>query len=701
MSLAQESFGKTEFFARKLLSLREIIFKTVQSAIGALDLGTKTSLRYRLLGFAFLLAISVFFIPATFFKQPNFGLDPSWRLLLNKAFSESWGFGSQLVWTYGPLGIFESRIPYGVNRFCYLAYDLLVLFLFLCLTVDVIKTHLDSKLLLGCIIALACVKDLVSSLPSTALYCLVIFLIVRNLSRPGVLTSIALVLASGVMLLFKINFGLVGIFLSCAILICRQVEGNKQAYLWLAIAVSQIVVAILVAAHFGTNLFQYVSGSLDLVRQYNDGMSAGPGKGAIPHFAICLIFAAYLLMSAAFVRRHVFRDFVYLLVSGVAIFVLFKTAIVRSDYLPHNRCFLLGFPLLALIFFIHGPETIRKLWRVLFLGSAFYAGLLLVVEHGNCLIYMQRDCFESFLPIDYFRRFANYDLNRDWHSYTNFVRKSSPERCIPDDVKRLIGDEAVDVFPYEASLPLGSGLNYQSRPVPQSYAVLGPRLEGRNEAFFQSARAPRFVLYVMGQKSGSIDDRYALWDEPALKRTIQTEYGCQLVFTNLLGSDLDPPICASPIMLLQKKPAPTAWQPVSLLAKTEMASSDFLVPEYPNELYAKLMIRKTLLGKIFSLFYRGGRAYARFELEDGSAKKFRIIPANLQNGVLVNYFADGRDIDGLRNYFCNHSRGNAKCRKLRIEFEHPWEYKSRFDVSYFNLSAPQETRSRAVEPQHE
>lgn len=697
MLFGRESFENLGFCARNLASSKEILSKTLQSAIDGLDFGTKTSLRYRLLGIAFLLLISVFFIPAQFYNQPKFGLDPSWWLILNRAFSESWQFGTQVVWTYGPLGILEWRLPYGLNRLYYVAYDLLVLFLFLRLTLDVTKLHLDSKLMLGCIIVLGCIKDLVSILPSSVLYFLVIFLIIRNLSQPGILTSIALVLASTVMLFFKINFGLAGIFLSCAIFICRKVEGSKQAYLWLAISVSQFLLAILVAAHFGTNLFQYISASLALVRQYNDGMSAGPGKGGIPHFATCLFFMAYLIMSAAFVRRYIFRNFVYLLVSGVAIFLLFKTAIVRSDW-HHNRCFLLGFPLLALIFFTHGPEAMRKMWRVLFLCSAMYAGMLLLAKHGDCLIYMQRGYLESFLPVDYARGFANFNLNRDWRSYVDFVRNSSPERCVPDQVRRLIGNEAVDVFPHEASLPLGSGLNYQPRPIPQSYGVLGPELENRNKAFFQSPRAPRFILYVTGQKSGSIDDRYALWDEPALKRLIQTEYQCQLLFTNLLGSDVDPPAFSSPIWLLEKKPSPEAWQAVGLQTQNATASRDFAIPEHPGEIYAKIIIRKTLLGKLFSLFYRGGRAYVRFHLEDGSDKNYRIIPANLENGVLVNYFADGRDTEGMTNYLCNHSHGNAKCLKLRIEFEHPWEYKSRFDVSYFYLSPSRDNGSNTIQP---
>jgi hypothetical protein len=74
---------------------------------------------------------------------------------------------------------------------------------------------------------------------------------------------------------------------------------------------------------------------------------------------------------------------------------------------------------------------------------------------------------------------------------------------------------------------------------------------------------------------------------------------------------------------------------------------------------------------------------ARFRLSDGSEKKGRIIPANLETGVLVNYFADASDPDKMKNYLCSHSQGNPKCVKLRIDYQHTWEYQGQFEVTYF------------------
>jgi hypothetical protein len=308
---------------------------------------------------------------------------------------------------------------------------------------------------------------------------------------------------------------------------------------------------------------------------------------------------------------------------------------------------------------------------------------------------MRKEYVKAFLPIDYFREFANYNSNCDWNSYLDLVRNSSPERCLPENVKTLIGTNRVDIFPYEGSLPLGSRVNYRPRPIPQSYAVFGPTLEAMNEGDFRSAEAPPFLFYVVGQKAGSVDGRYPLWDEPALKRLIQNNYHCQFVFTNMLGSTSDPPISVSQILLLERKSSSEdAWKPVALTTQTDAAFEDFSIPKFAGELYAKIFLKKTLVGKLFGLFYRGGKVNARFELQDGTIKTFRIIPANLQSGVLVNYYVDQSDADGLTNYLCNHSRDNAKCLKVGIEFENHWEYKSRFDVSYFYLSPTQDKGSQ-------
>jgi hypothetical protein len=67
----------------------------------------------------------------------------------------------------------------------------------------------------------------------------------------------------------------------------------------------------------------------------------------------------------------------------------------------------------------------------------------------------------------------------------------------------------------------------------------------------------------------------------------------------------------------------------------------------------------------------------------------RVLPANLEGGVLVNYFADGSNPAHLVNYLARHSKGNPKCLKIEIRPQHPWAYRSQFAISYLKESGPQ------------
>ena len=670
---------------------KHVLAETVARTVQALDPAARSPLLYRGLAAAAVAGMCLFFLPTAFFVEPGFGLEASWRLLLNKAFSDAWVFGDRLIWTYGPFGFLESRFPQGVSPYCYAAFDALVVALFVRFALDVIRLKFDRPLLLACLSLLFIVKKLVNDMPSTALYCLVIYLVVRNASRPGVVASALLVLASAVIFYFKLNFGFVSLFLCSLVFLARLGAREKVAGLWFLVILLQVLLAWGLAGPLHADLAAYVRNGLAFIGQYSDGMAVGPGRGSVAHVVVCLLLAGSLWLFASAVRRERYarETLLFACLGAAAAFVLYKSAIVRSDYLRHQKAFVFGFPLVSLALVLHGPGSLRRASRLLFFSSTGYAAVLLLAEHGDALIYMKKDYVKQFLPINYSRGLRDYRSNMTWKAYTEAALKTCPERLVPGPVRELIGNEGVDVFPYEATLTLASGLNCQARPVPQSYAAMGRALEARNLAFYQAATAPRFVLYVTGEKAVSIDGRYHLWDEPALKRLLQQDYALRLVFTNLQGVLAETAPALSPILLLERKPAAGPPRATALgTTSLQKAGRGFALPAHEGELYARIKIKKTLPGRLASFFYRGAPVRARFLLEDGREPVFRVIPANLESGVLVNYFADGDEAESMKNYLVHASRGNPRCREITIEFDHGWEYQSEFEVAYFQLASP-------------
>ena len=117
--------------------------------------------------------------------------------------------------------------------------------------------------------------------------------------------------------------------------------------------------------------------------------------------------------------------------------------------------------------------------------------------------------------------------------------------------------------------------------------------------------------------------------------------------------------------------------------QSQKAGSQFDLPVLDGQLYARIHIRKTLLGRLVGWLYRGGLVRVRFDLEDGSHREFRVIPGNLETGVLVNYFCRWDQAESMMNYLCRGSQGNLRCRALGFYFERWWEYHSAFDITYF------------------
>ena len=68
-----------------------------------------------------------FLLPDDLFIRPSAGLDPSWAIAINLAFEQGMRFGKDFIFTFGPLGIFATRLPIGVSPLALMVWDLFLL----------------------------------------------------------------------------------------------------------------------------------------------------------------------------------------------------------------------------------------------------------------------------------------------------------------------------------------------------------------------------------------------------------------------------------------------------------------------------------------------------------------------------------------------------------------------------------------------
>jgi len=94
------------------------------------------------------------------------------------------------------------------------------------------------------------------------------------------------------------------------------------------------------------------------------------------------------------------------------------------------------------------------------------------------------------------------------------------DRMALPTARRLIGAEPVDVFGYSQDYAIANRLTYRPRPVFQSYSVYTRRLAELNDRFYHSPRAPDWLLFELG----SIDGRYPGLEDSLALRTILHDY---------------------------------------------------------------------------------------------------------------------------------------------------------------------------------
>ena len=65
--------------------------------------------------------------PRSLFSAPEIGTDASWRLSIDLAVKNGFTFGTDYIFTYGPLGYLSTRSPLGLDKPGMLLFDLFIM----------------------------------------------------------------------------------------------------------------------------------------------------------------------------------------------------------------------------------------------------------------------------------------------------------------------------------------------------------------------------------------------------------------------------------------------------------------------------------------------------------------------------------------------------------------------------------------------
>ena len=442
--------------------------------------------------------------------EPDVGLDPSWRTGLHMAFEQGLDAGTQVLFSYGPLGFL--RVPqYAFADTTRLAFAYtFVVQLALCLALLWALRRNFGSLLVAAPIALV-IASLCDQEPVLVLVFVVAVEIAR--SRPGRPPAPWLLAATGalvgVQLLGKLNTG-VGTGILCAIALLALRERRGRSLAWFA---GGLVVALAGGWAFSGQpigaIGPYVRGSLQIISGYSEAMGLDePGRDWEPWAALALTIVGLGLVARGD-RLGPDRGRLAMAVLWLALAYLgFKAGFVRHDGGHANIFFATMLGGLAALPLVDVPRATSAL-ALLLAATALFASYRI-------------DPDVVVAPIQRARAFLDQSRTVASGAKLNAAivaaraRLQQAYQLDPRIFAALRGHPA-HVDPYDLNVLWAYQLPWRPIPVFQSYSAYTHDLDELNAAALRSADGPERVLR---RAAPAVDGRVSAWESPAAMRAL-------------------------------------------------------------------------------------------------------------------------------------------------------------------------------------
>lgn len=564
-----------------------------------------------------LVFVSAFFLSGT--RQPPMELDPSWHAALEYATAHHLQFGTQIVFTFGPLGFLSTRTSLG----------------------HLVGARVAFAFFWSALVALAATA-VAKRLPAWVRYALLAWLVVCTLSAGFDQTGF-FVMACGTLLLLTDNpkqrwqapiyvFAFIVLsliktsFLTAAIgslaLVVFCWTGQRKALRAFVLALATpagLAACWMALGQSPSHLAPWFRHGLELQSGYSSAMNLVPKTSVL-----CAALTALALFVGAFIAtivrtRRGLPTWAVLITLAQYVFIAWKEGFTRSgDW--HTFVFLWFLPLgVAFLFLVDLPSAPPASHRWV-LNIAFAAGmaLCLVAAHFQIpgLVWRQITDWPQRVTTNTRMIFATL-RGRSHDLYAECRDSSNVPMLVLDGAKDVIGNESVDVMNYLLLAPVANGMNYQPRPVIQGFVAYTPALQGLNEEYFRSDVRPHFVMLCQEATDGRFP-------------TLEDSGALNYVLNNYVPVARD-----GRFLVLQQR---TADDPAFQLVHEEslrFGEKLDLRPWGNGPLFMSVVIAPTLLGRAATFLYQPPPLYMRVAMEQVE-ERYRIVPSMAEQPFLVN-----------------------------------------------------------------
>ncbi len=568
-----------------------------------------------------LVALATWFVTL---NNPAPGLDPSWGAGLYMALHKGLPFGSEVVFTYGPLGFLINSVGWygGLQELAFVWLALLHV-AFACALIWALRRSYGAfaaALLTFVILALLVAVEVPFALAAIACFAVLQL-------RPPRHVLVALIVAgaafASIEMLVKLSVG-PPVFVMFAIALIGARARLAQLALYVGVFAAGVLILWLASGQALADLSDYVVNGRQIVSGYSEAMILTKGSELQHTLSVVAAFVG-LIALIAYAAMAPYRDqrarWCGVAIAALAGFALLKEGVVRSD-VSHLSAYFST----MVAFWIAIPWG-RGRRLIPFLGAA----VLLVL---SATLELRKDpgrAWELMNPIENVDR-AYTQADKLFHpgqrseerEFARVFMKAGYR--LDESMLSALEGHSVAIDPWEIAVAWAYDLDWSPLPVFQNYSAYTSELDQLNAGLVSSPEGPERILRQNPAKGLSeyatraIDGRYPAWDPPA-----------QAIAT-LCNFDV---LQTTPYWQLLGRVPDRCGEPEPIGSAQSAYDEKVSVPQArPGEVVFVRIHGAEVSGveSLRSLLYR---ANTRFAVVNGK-KTYRLIPGTAADGLLLD-----------------------------------------------------------------
>jgi len=575
-----------------------------------LFLHNKSNLAYRetLLHLAAALLLSLLMTGVYNFHF-QISIDHSLRWLFNDSFARDPSTLASFIFPHGPLAFLQYPLPMANNYRIALLVQSSVQFagVFFFLQNGRKQGVKLLVLLLSAILALSF---------QGAWYMAVIFPLLLSTNRYFYTYALFSALLVALGLYIRAYLGVSLSIVYGGIIVFQAVKHRKS---WLLTLLYPLVFFILI----WWALFSHITDVQSYVQGYWSLLLGNSVAAALyPHNSTLLWLGAGLCGIYVFYQSIKYGQSVLAVGLTLLLLITMKYAFARQD-LGHLQVLYENYGLsLALML----PLLQKKLGRTALFSML---GLLLFLASAKYANGIDRFRHHTANPIQ-FLQYLN-SPNRAFQDYqAKWVDPLQALALKPTD-KELLQNHSTGIYPWNFLIAQKNDLNLSVQPIPHAYAAYKPYLDQQNQAFFNSAEAPEFLILHPGSYHPlkdplGADDNY-LWNaEPLTARAILKNYL---------------PLLHRPTYSIFKKRPTAALKPLDTILKQKVTWNQWVsIPPSAQPLWVAGTVKHSWRGAVKATLIKSAGTFIEYRLKNGLVRRYRLNPDNLVNGYLAQPLRD-------------------------------------------------------------